>query len=194
MFKFRLTGVLSGALLGGILVIVGTTHAAAEQAENSGEQHCIESVETGNVSCFSSFADSLTAATGGAIKFGATTSEQIDTAELSKALTPNSPQTSYVHVILWTGPSHTGSSLTLHATYVCGSTGTATWTYFQAPWNNNFESGWAYSGCKVRLYDGNTAAGSPSYLIGTDASVNSFVSFNNQASSARSCGSALACA
>lgn len=175
----------------GLAVATAATATASTAPEQ--EQHCVESASTGSIDCFDTLAESLSVATGGAVNLTAATAENLSQADLDRLLNPISPQASYVHAILWTGKSGTGSSLTFTSSHLCGTTGWATWTYFQPPWNNNFESGHTYSGCKMRLYDGNTAAGSPSYLIGTDAMVNSFASFNNQASSARSCGSALAC-
>lgn len=175
----------------GLAVATAATASASTVPEK--DQHCVESANTGTVDCFDTLAESLSVATGGAVNLTAAAADNLSQADLDRLLNPISPQASYVHAILWTGQSGSGSSLTFYASFVCGTTGSATWTYFQPPWNNNFESGHTYSGCKMRLYDGNTASGSPSYLIGTDAMVNSFASFNNQASSARSFGSALSC-
>lgn len=158
-------------------------------------QHCVVSSDEdgGGVECFDDFATALSAATGGAVDVSGAVADQLSEAELDQLLTTLAPQATYVHAILWTGTSGNGNSLTFTSSSVCGTTYTGQWTNFQAPWNNNFESGHTYSGCKMRLYDGYAASGSPSYLIGIDAMVNTFKSFNNQASSARSCGSSLSC-
>lgn len=168
---------------------------AERAAEPSVEPHCVvlSDEDGGDISCFDDFAAAISAATGGRVDVSGSTVSALRDAELDQLLTPVAPQATYVHAILWTGMSATGSSLTFTSSKVCGTSYSGVWTYFQSPWNNNFESGHTYSGCKMRLYDGYTASGSPSYLIGIDSMVNTFKSFNNQASSARSCGSSLSC-
>lgn len=178
--------------VGAAFTIAGATQAAADEPAKAPEQHCIESADTGDTACYNSLDQAISAVTGHSVKLTATTATD-KANELSKVLGSVSPQVNVVQAILWTSTGLSGSSLTLYSTFLCGTTGTATWTYFQPPWNNNLESGQTFAGCRLRLYDGNLATGSPSYLIPADSTVTSFSSFNNQASSARSCGSSLSC-
>lgn len=183
---------LLALFVGAAFTIAGATQASADEPAKAPAQHCIQSAETGDTACYNSLDQAMSAVTGNSVKLTATTPAG-KASELSRLLGSVHPNVNVVQAILWTGTGYTGSSLTMYATFLCGTTGSATWTYFQPPWNNNFESGETFAGCRMRLYDGNLATGSPSFLIGADSSASTFASFNNQASSARSCGSSLAC-
>jgi len=122
------------------------------------------------------------------VKIAATRSEDISPEKLAAALSqPAAVAATYVRAILYTSQGYGGSSLTFTASSGCSVFGNydAYWGNFQSPWNNNFESGRTYSGCRATLYDTASFSGAQ-FPMAADASYTTFGAMNNAGSSLKS--------
>lgn len=85
---------------------------------------------------------------------------------------------------MWTGTSFSGQKLNFVAPAGCTTSSDYRYPSFQAPWNNNFESGISLAGCVGIIYD----TASFGTFLGSFGVVSDFAAGANRASSARFTG------
>lgn len=185
-------GLLISLLVVGLMVGASATPASAG-APSAKERHCTVSAATSDsplskVRCYATFAEAISAATGGRVKITATRVEDISPEKLAAALSqPAAAAATYVRAILYTSTLYGGSSLTFTASSGCSVFGNydAFYPNFQSPWNNNFSSGRTFSGCRATLYDSSNYGGAQ-YPMAADASYTTFGAMDNAGSSLKS--------
>lgn len=176
----------------GLLTYGGLAAASAAAASHAPASHakkfCVALAKSAGSSaaptmtCYSTFAASIRAATSGRISLpasarpGSVTPDQLNAG-------PAVPNTTYVLSIDWADTNFTGPSLAWEQTSKCGS--------FQASsmppgWNDVVESVETFSGCANTLYE-NIDFGGTTFSIGRDSSASTLGSFNDKTSSEKWC-------
>jgi hypothetical protein len=134
------------------------------------------------VTCYPTFAQSISAATGGRVSLppgtaaGSVTPDQIN----AGAAVPN---TSFVLSIDFVNSNFGGPSLTWFQSSKCGSFQIAS---MPSGWNDVISSVQAYNGCANTLYQNNNFGGT-TFNIGRNGSAAGLGSFNDKTSSQRWC-------
>jgi len=178
----------------GLLTIGSTAAASAAPASHhkatSQAQYCVAMAEpTGSTAtpvatCYSTFAASIFAATGGRVRLPASAKPgSVTPGQLNAGAAV--PATTYVLSIDWAYTDFTGPSLTWEQSSKCGS--------FQASsmpsgWNDVVSSVETFSGCANTLYQ-NINFGGNTFSIGRNNSAATLGSLNNETSSEKWCTS-----
>jgi hypothetical protein len=176
----------------GLLSCGGTAVAGAAPAfhhKATGQaQYCVAIAEpTGSTApptatCYSTFAASIYAATGGRVRLPASTKPG--------SVTPNQinasgavPASTFVLSIDWANVNFTGSTLTWEQSSKCGTFQAAS---MPSGWNDVVSSVETFSGCANTLYQ-NTNFGGNTFSIGRNSSAANLGSFNDETSSEKWC-------
>lgn len=183
---FLLASIVGLLTYGGLAAASAATTSPATASHT--KKFCVaraqlaESKPAPTMTCYSTFAASIRAATSGRINLPASAKPGSLTPHQLNAGLPG-PNTTYVLSIDWTDTGFTGSSLTWEQTSKCGS--------FQASsmpsgWNDVVESVETFSGCANTLYADVNFGGS-TFSIGRDSSASTLGSFNDKTSSEKWC-------
>ena len=134
------------------------------------------------VTCYPTFAQSISAATSGRVSLPATAAPGSVTPDQINA-GPATPSTTYVISIDFQNSNFGGSSLTWYESSKCGS-----FQISQMPsgWNDVVSSVEAFSGCANTLYQNNNF-GTPTFNIARNGSASGLGSFNDKTSSQKWC-------
>ncbi len=180
-----LVTLLSAAAL---ILFSAPTAALAAGTAHSPARHCVATaVPAGSsvrpvISCYSTFAQSIRAATKGRVRLpanatpGSVTPDQLNAG-------PVIPDTTFVLSIDYDGINFTGATLTWTQSARCGSFQAAS---MPSGWNDRVSSVAAFSNCANSLFKNNNF-GTPRYNIGRNGSVANLGSFSNVTSSEKWC-------
>ena len=138
--------------------------------------------------CFATFAQAIAAATTGRVQLPPNAAPSLlPAADVDAAgNVDDSPSTTVIIGIDFTGTSYSGSSLTWYQSAGCGSYQASS---MPAGWNDVIESVANYSGCGTTLYQ-NINFGGSTFSVGIDGSAPTLGSFNDEASSQKWCAAA----
>jgi len=176
----------------GLLTYGGLAAASAATASHARASHakkfCVARAELAGsraaptMTCYSTFAASIRAATSGRISLPASARPTSLTPDQLNA-GPAVPNTTYVLSIDWADTGFTGASLTWEQSSKCGSFQVSS---MPPGWNDVVESVETFSGCANTLYE-NINFGGSTFSIGRNSSADTLGSFNDKTSSEKWC-------
>jgi hypothetical protein len=186
--SYRVPRVVIIAVTSSFAVISAAPSLASAASIAPATRQCIaEPVGSGAapaMTCFTTFAAAIAAATGGRVRLGTDAAPGSVTPDLLNA--GAGPLTSVIIGIDYTGTSYTGSSLTWFQSAGCGS---YTASSMPTGWNDVVSSVATYSGCGSTLYQ-NINFGGTTSSVGVNSSKSTLGSFNDEASSQKWCAAA----
>ncbi|GAA0561594.1 hypothetical protein [Actinomadura livida] len=187
-------GTLATAMAGGGLL--ATASAASADSAPADNDHCVTNVATGQMQCYDTFPQAISAATGGQITdapqspaaaVASRSFEQRINAAGRQAASSAAPLATVTLSIEydWNYYQTTAGSNTYTGTSGCDSDGSVEWmkNNLGDSWNDRISSFKGYNGCQVRHFQHENGAGAYTTPVGQNPSMMDHGGLNNQASS-----------